>query len=249
MSDENTTPEQAPDETPEAAATPEPASSESAPEKPARKPGWEKRIDVLTARLRAAERENAELKERQQHSAEPESTVAPRLDDFDSDEDYIAARARHEAQQLFSQAESKANAEAARKAREAEESAVASSVQKMFARGTDSHDDFEALVMSPTLPLTNEMLAALAATENGHDVVYHLAKNPAESDAIAELPPTQQAIAIGRLGERMANTQKAVSKAPAPVEPVNDTGSVSDPLSDKSDIDSWMKARAAQLTA
>ena len=250
MSEENTTLEQEPEQTPVAAATPEQEpTSESAPEeKPAKKPGWEKRIDVLTAKLRAAERELAQREAAPPTPAEPDK--APSIDDFDSDEDYLAARARHEAQQLFAEERRKADAAEARKVQEAEESAAASSVQKMFARGLDAHDDFEALVTAPSLPLTNEMLAAIATTDNGHDVAYHLGKNPGEAEAISELGAVQQAIAIGRLGERLANTQTVVSAAPDPVIPVDDTSAgISDPMSDSQSIEDWMRERNAQLTA
>lgn len=250
MSEENATPEQEPEQTPEVAATPEQVTpSESAPEeKPAKKPGWEKRIDVLTARLRETERELARRDAEPKAPAQQET--APNIDDFDSDTEFLAAVARHEAQQLYAKQTAEAQAQQAQQAREAEESEVASTVQKMFARGADVHDDFEAVVTAPSLPLTNEMIAALASTDNGHDIAYHLGKNPGEAGNISELSPVQQAIAIGRLGERLATTQKAVSKAPDPITPVDDTSAgTTDAMSDKSDIGSWMAARRAQLTA
>ncbi len=248
MSEENTNPEQEPVEIPADAAT---GTPESAPEeKPAKKPGWEKRIDVLTARLRETERENERLKQAAPTPAPQDDSKKPSIDDFDSDEAYLAAVAEYSSRRVLSEAEEKARAQRDREAQEASDAEVSSNVQKMFARGADAHADYEAVVMSPTLSLTNEMLAAIASTDNGHDISYHLGKNPGEADAISELSPVQQAIAIGRLGERLNTTQRAVSSAPPPVTTVDDTSAgTTDGLSDNLDVKTWMQRRQAQRTA
>ena len=250
MSEENTTLEQEPEQIP-AEAAPEQVSESAPEERPERKSGFEKRIDKLTAQYREEQRENERLRQQLESAkaAEPPSK-APTIDDFDSDAEYLEAVAEHKAREVLSKLEEKSQADKARAEQEAQESAAASSVHKMFARGTDSYEDFETLVTSPTLPLTNEMLAAIATTDNGHDVAYHLGKNPAEAAEISELSPVQQAIAIGRLGERLTTQTRAVSAAPEPVVPVDDTSAgISDPLSDSSDIKTWMAARNAAVRA
>jgi hypothetical protein len=70
--------------------------------------------------------------------------------------------------------------------------------------------DFVDVVGKADIQITHDMLAALKASAHGPDIVYALAKNPAEAKRIAGLPAAQMFMALG------AMEAKAAAKAPAP---------------------------------
>lgn len=110
-------------------------------------------------------------------------------------------------------------------------------------------DDWDEMVaMNSSLPVTESMGQALVGIENGPEVLYHLASNPADIDRIASLNPIQQALEIGRLGERMKLPKpNTVSKAPKPIKPLSAGGeSVSKDPDDMSPSE-WLKWRNKQL--
>lgn len=106
--------------------------------------------------------------------------------------------------------------------------------QREMARATQNwlkagHAEF------PDFDAKSGVLASLGATEkpafleavvslpNGHRLVPMLADDPDEAMRVLDLPPLRMAAELGRLAEKAsaAPKPKAVSKAPAPVDPVN----------------------------
>lgn len=67
------------------------------------------------------------------------------------------------------------------------------------------------------------LVANVEALQYGSDVLYHLAKNPETMEELAVLPEHLVAARIGEIHAdiRRAKTTKQVSKAPAPITPVN----------------------------
>lgn len=61
------------------------------------------------------------------------------------------------------------------------------------------------------------MAELIQHTDNGLDVAYYLAKNPAVSKQIAALPPMQQIFETGRIAQRLVAAPPKTSSAPPPV--------------------------------
>ena len=68
--------------------------------------------------------------------------------------------------------------------------------------------------------LTKEMFELAAETTVAPDILYHLARNPAEAEQVAAMPARQQALWFGRMEAKMATPTpapvKAATKAPPP---------------------------------
>lgn len=135
--------------------------------------------------------------------AEPQKTAA----DFASQEAFLEHLVDRKAEQKFQelqqrQTESKRQAEAAKQSTD--------DLSGLMAAGATKYPDFQTLVNNPELPISEAMINAMLAVDAGHEVAYHLGKNPAEAHRIAQLPPTSQAREIGKLAKQV------VAPAPAP---------------------------------
>ena len=230
----------------EATTTPEP---EKAPEKSepsiderlARQAkGFEKRIKKLTAQRYELQ---AALDEQKAATVETPQNK-PNPDDFETDADYAAAVAEHAAAEAVKR-QSEAAAESAKKA-EARQAQVdkETQVQTMLQKAETLYEGVTNRAME--IDLTEGMLDAVVAADNSPEVLNHLASDPAEASRIASMSPVAQAMAIGRLAERL--TVKPETRAPEPVTPVNDTGATdAGGLSDRLSTAEWVKRRRAQV--
>jgi hypothetical protein len=99
---------------------------------------------------------------------------------------------------------------------------TASSWQQKCAEFRATQPDFDAVTSNPTLPIPKSVADVIVTLEKGPAVFHHLGTNPAEAARIARLTPAQQAVALGRLEERLVAAPKAPaaprqqSRAPAP---------------------------------
>ncbi|QWP79224.1 hypothetical protein J5226_12905 [Lysobacter sp. K5869] len=96
--------------------------------------------------------------------------------------------------------------------------------QATFAEATP---DYEDVVMNPDLQVTPQMAGALAQSDIGPQIAYHLGQNPAEAARIAALAPLQQVLAIGRIEAQLA----AKGAAPKPPKPKQTTSAPPPPPS------------------
>ena len=197
--------------------------------------GFQKKIDTLTARSKEAEeraerlfQQNLELQRAltaRQEPKEPEKpapeTTEPKIDDYQSYDEYVSALADYKAEQkvraiLGEQETKRAEAEAA-KSREDREREFMSRAESYKAE----RPDFETVAFNPLLPVTQEMADVINASENGPQVLYHLGRNMAEAQRISNLPPVMQAAELGRIEARITMPQANLnSAAPEPIEPV-----------------------------
>lgn len=103
------------------------------------------------------------------------------------------------------------------KAREADRTAASQSAtvkeqnekfEATIAKGLEKHDDYLQVVVEGAdqgkWRLTPLGAQVLIDSEFGHEVAYHLAKNPALAADIADMPPHRQAAALGRLEAQFA---------------------------------------------
>jgi hypothetical protein len=83
-------------------------------------------------------------------------------------------------------------------------------------RGAEVHDDFEEVVLASAerdeWSLTKTMFEVATESELGHEMLYHLAKNPAQSDKIAKMTERDQARYLGRLEAALETSLKGKDK-------------------------------------
>jgi hypothetical protein len=108
---------------------------------------------------------------------------------------------------------------------------------------TEFSDWGTAVQTLDALGISDSQVSSLLGMEDAHKVIYTLGKNPEEAARILSLPPVEQGRALERLALKAAQpAAKAVSKAPAPISPVdsNVSGEV-DPA--KMSMAEWAKWR------
>ncbi|WP_242176583.1 hypothetical protein [Pseudomonas sp. MONT-RG-20F-20-E-7-02] len=92
--------------------------------------------------------------------------------------------------------------------------------------GAESFPDFDGAVKTlDALGITNEQVQSLLGMDDAHKVIYSLGKNPDEAVRILSLSPLQQGRELERLAAKPLPVAppKAVSKAPAPIAPIDGT--------------------------
>jgi len=208
----------------------------------------ERRIAQLTAEKREMERRLAALEQRPAET--PKTPDEPKREDFADYEQYIEAKAEYKAIQAAERKlgeADKANRQAAERAQAtAQERAFAEAREAVIDRGTELYDDFEAVTTNEELPITPVMADALLSSEKGHELWYHLGKNPDVAERIAGLHPVKQIYELGRLDAQIAGGKRA-SAAPKPIDPVSPRGSNNNALRDNIPISEWMKRRSEEV--
>lgn len=143
-------------------------------------------------------------------AAQPKQTEgAPDPSQYTDTTAYVRDLARYEArQELLAEQQRTAEADRQRKEREQVES-FGQKANESVMRGEAKYQDFTAAINSGLAPFLNPALQrALVLSKDGHDVAYHLAKNPAEAARIASLDPLEMAMEIGELRTKVAAPAK-----------------------------------------
>lgn len=214
--------------------------------------GVQKRIDRLTQekyRLRAELEmlRRGQQPQQQQEQRQVEQQAAPKLEQYQSIEEYLDAladfKAAQKADKVFKEREA-----AERQSRQQSEQAK---LHEGFTKQTEDaravYDDFDEVVDNPDLPISQAMAEAIMRSKNGADVAYYLGKNPDEAFRLASLDPFSAAVEIGRIAAGIVRPQpRKASAAPPPIQPVGSRATpVTDP--DKMSTDEWLKWRNGQL--
>lgn len=135
---------------------------------------------------------------------QPETKTEPRLEDFESMADYLAARDGWLEERVVTKVLGTVkNANKNDRALSAHEARV-QAVKKEL---TDWDDVFEEAGDMQVPPDTAQFVLE---SEVGPKIAYHLAKNPSEMDRLLALSPTRRLAELGKLEDRLA------TKAPAP---------------------------------
>lgn len=196
-------------ETP-AEATAEPEAKPD--EEPKRTPWFQKRIDDLTREKYEARRQAdalaAQLEAWQRAQVQPEQDDGKPRQITQADIDRMV--------------DQKAEAKAAQAAFDAECNAA-------YEKGKQSFPDFETALGNFRLlgGLPPQLVDAAIATGEAHKVLYELGKDPDEATRIMSLSPTRMAVELAKKAVS-APAPKPVSKAPAPVRPIDGNARVSD---------------------
>lgn len=228
--------------------------------------GVQKRLDKLTARLKAAEEaleeasktKTAPPKEAVETVAAANADPKPTLDDigagkkFATYEDFIEGLGRWAARQER-QAASAKDAETAQ-ASEAKKSYDAH-LGRVVAARTKYADFDEAIESVEAIHFASEasnraFQVALVESPDGADIIYHLSKHPETVAKIAALPPSQVLMEIGRISASLlpsgstAAPKTPTSKAPEPITPVTSSTTTARPLNDPDiDTDEFIRRR------
>lgn len=239
-------------ETPE---TPEAADAKSV-EKP---DGVQKRFDELTRAKYDALREAAYWKGKAEGGAvkpeltAPDAEAKPKQDQYESYEAYIEAVTDWKLT-------ARLTAERSRMREEDQAQTAAKGFEAQVSRAREKHADFDAVVYSQDLQISETMRETLLQSEDGASLAYHLGQNPEEAARIASLPERAQIMAIGRLqakleapalpaapGYQHAGAGPALSKAPQPIQPLKAGAPVHHGLREDLPIGDWMRRRTAEL--
>jgi hypothetical protein len=207
-----------------AKATPEKKDGEDGGEMPA----WVKRR--LERQQRKHDREVAELRAKVEKPAPAADTAtdpgpAPVASDFADFEEYMTAKAEHEAKVTAAKKgkppEKKVEAEP--KGKEAEGKAdeeVISARETLEDAIADKHPELWAkLTSNETKAITREMVLTVADLDNPAGVFQALLADDALRIKIAEMPPLKQAAALAKLDKPAIEEKKGDGKKPAAGDP------------------------------
>ena len=185
------------------------------------------RIQAET-RAQIAEERLARLEEqsRQQQSRKEE---APKREDFDDYESYLDARQDWRSEQRRAES-SQPQQEPPKRPQADPQAAIAADWTKREDAFKATARDYETVVE----PFVSEDIGALSDqarrviidSENGPRLLYHLAKNDADVERIADLSPARQVAALVELEDKLkSEPPRRPSNAPPPIKPVAPRGS------------------------
>ncbi len=258
----------------EEAEAPAPSDDELADalvEKPKEQKGLKKRFRELTTKITTLEAEKdaaywkgkaeaLELVRRSAPQEEPKKPEAPppvilppkpRKEDFkdaDGDEDpdaYYEALVDWRADAKFKERE----AVAAFEAKQAAERSEADKIKDWFDAAEAKYPDFPTRERMPNLAISPAMADAIMDSDKGHEIAYHLGKNPAEAARIAKLSPVAAIREIGKLEDKLSKLPpKTITNAPPPIKPVEAGAATTvDPSEmDPADFQKHERARCAK---
>ena len=214
-------------------AADEPVTESEAPA-PKKKNGVQKRISKITREREESRREaealRKELEELKGSKSEgkAEGTAEPKEDDYDTYDEYVDALDVYDGKQQVAAEPKKEPVVESKKADAAPEMTQsqqdAMSVLKERVGAAESlPEDFNEVALNESVPITNEMIEALAECDDPTKVMYHLGQNAELAGEIASGSPAQQAREIAKLDFSVdVKPAKPIqqSKAPDPIEPV-----------------------------
>lgn len=221
------------------------------------KRGAESRKQELAAEIQSLLKQRAELRReietsgKGERKAEPppapkeakpevkpevKAPVKPKLDDFETYEEFDAARETY-----FEQLTEFKAREAVRIEREAREAAetemrerdskakVAESWNQKVTDAKDRYEDFETVAFSDKVPLNQAAMDFVLNSDAGADVLYKLGKNPTEAARIASLDAMGTMRELARIelslsGTRQPTTQPTTKKITGAKPPPKDIG-------------------------
>lgn len=203
-------------------------NEDTPPDKDKKKPSrFQKKINNLTRKNYALERENADLKAKLEKpsssSTETTDKKKPVPDDFDSYEAYQEALMDWKLEQK--------EIRATKKQAEDKEINDQKEAEKVFydrlEEYGDKHEDFfDLTINNKDLKITPDMLQAVMDSEHAPDILHHLGKNPDEAARIAKLSPVAVIREIGRIEANFLKKgdtpppAKKTTNAPEPITPI-----------------------------
>lgn len=217
------------------------ADAEGKEKKPNRVSGAE-RIKQLTGEKYAerarADEAIAKLKDAEAKLARYQPKRAPNVDDFSSDDDFNAARIRHEVAEKR-RVEAEMDIEDAR-------SDVDVAIQTAWSVRSDAFKknapDFDDVVAVLGNRIDASKAALIKESELGPEAAYYIASHPEEAQEFINATPIQAARLLGRVEAHLSRQPgKKISNAPPPVETVNGAPKIGDTDVSKLPYDQYRK--------
>lgn len=210
--------------------------------------GFQNRIDEVVKereaekrRAEAAERKLKEIEGKQQKPEEQAEVKEPVESDFDTYDEYLDALDKFDKQpdqkgEKETTPEKKdTDSQADEELTDSQKTALAITQERVSS--ADKPEDFDAVALNPDLPVTGEMLEALAECDNPAKVMYHLGQNKDLATDIAGQSPAQQMRAIAKLDLTVTSKPPKPTKttnAPDPISPVGGSDAQEKSVSDMS---------------
>ena len=152
---------------------------------------------------------------------------APRESDYEEYSDFLEAKDEYLVEKAefraYNKAKAEIEAEQQRRVQEVNQTEATRWVQE----GAKKYPDFQKVIAPHADTIPAVMAAAVKASDNGHEIAYHLGNNQAEFNRIAGLQPVQQAIEIGKLSMRLSTRPapaKTITSAPPPIKEITSGG-------------------------
>ncbi len=216
---------------PEAGGDPDQESDDEPAPLKRRRPGKAARkITRLEAENRALRERLARLEDGAEAGVEDAAaeTGAPRQEDYEDREAYLIAKAKHELRAELREEREAERARAADQAQRDGRAAIAERFQAQLAEARGKYDDYEATARAAAPYVTDVMLAVIAESDLGAEIIYHLGSKPEEASRIARLSNASQAREVGRIEARLEAVRtrppRKVTDAPDPPGKVRSTG-------------------------
>ena len=178
------------------------------------------------ARKEREQRESLEAKVKELESrSQPqraESTEEPRPEQFTDMYEYAKALTDYKVDQRLGEEKQKVEQAKA----EAQRQQVINTWAKRVESAKAEMPDFEAMVGSADVVVSNEVRDAIFESDVGPQVLYHLAENPEIAEKLQGMTVTSALRTIGKLeaqfekAEPQTKTVVGKSKAPAPINPI-----------------------------
>lgn len=192
----------------------------------------QERVNEITRARREAERraqyleqQLAQVISQQQHNS-PQSNELPRIENFQTVEDWGAAIAEYSARQALSQAEQRFQQHDQQRSTQQLAQGFMVKEQQYAAQHPEYFDAVAEL--NATVQLPNEVYEAIAHSDHGPAIAHHLAQHLDEADRLSRMPPHIAAVQIGRLEAKVgAPKPKPVTQAPNPPPTLGGSAAVS----------------------
>ena len=185
---------------------------------------WKREADywreAATKDSRAAETQKADTDEKLGNGK-------PKSEDFEDYNDYVEALTDWKTEDKFRKLSET-------REQESKQLSERQAIQEQFNSSVETskgkHPDFEDVISSAQgVPCSQDMLGAIMDSPEGAEVMYFLAKNPAEATRISKLSPMGQIREIGKIESRLAVPTKTpepkrITQTGEPVKTVSGAG-------------------------
>lgn len=178
-----------------------------------KKSGFARRAEKLRQQQEelAAERDYWRNLALQSQSPQAPANAEPRLEDFNSVQEFISARDAWLEERLLSKVTNTV------KQRTTEDRALEAHNQRVEAAKKEFNDWDDVFDEAGDLDVPPDTAQFVLESEVGPKIAYHLAKNPQELERLNRLSPTRRLAELGKLEDKLAKpvAPKKVSSAPA----------------------------------
>lgn len=194
--------------------------------------GVQKRIDRAVkekyeaqARTKMLEERLNQLEQRQQPQQQVQQQVhqgEPKLDDYQSYEDFIAAKAEYIADARVNNTLQEAQRRNAVEREQYSRQQAVEAFNSRVATATAELPDFEEVIADSNIPMPVHIEQAIYDSDVGPHLAYYLATHPDEAIAISKQHPISAVRSLGRIEEKISNgsfKKAQKSEAPAPISP------------------------------